>query len=684
MGIILYKIEKYTMGSALVHPKYRQDIDGLRAVAVLSVVAFHAFPYWLKGGFIGVDVFFVISGFLISTIILKSLDNSRFSFFEFYIRRIKRIFPALILVLSACFAFGWFSLLADEYRQLGKHMAGGAGFVSNLILWSESGYFDNAAEFKPLLHLWSLGVEEQFYIVWPLVLWIAYRLRLNLLTISLVFGFSSFLLNIDKVYVSSVGAFYSPLTRFWELLAGSVLAWILLYRNKSFPNFLYRLDLVLISVIYAGPVARDGRTLANSVSAAGFGLLVFGFCFMSKDLIFPGYWAGVPVLGAVLIILAGSKAWINRKILSNKVLVWFGLISFPLYLWHWPLLAFARILEGDMPSRNIRIGAVLLAVVLAWLTYRFVERPIRGEGRSLTKAALLAVIMIIVGLLGCLTYIKNGFEFRVADFKKISQAAGEWLYPGDMTRFKFGERYFLRLKSETDDETLYVGDSNIEQYFVRIEHLVSTEPRITNSAVFATGGGCMPVPEAPYDSAHKHCVGFTESAELYAKENFKVKAVVIGAQWNYYFLYGNYLDGKFGVGGADYITSLKKLGKYVADLKGMGKKVFVVLNIPVGKELDPKYMAVRGLEYFPNVIKYRAGGISRSQVDGMYAQIQSDLKMVAEQNGATVISPMDYLCDSSTCPSVDRDGEPLYKDATHLRSSYSKYHADFMDATILR
>jgi hypothetical protein len=151
----------------LTHPKYRADIDGLRAVAVLAVVGFHAFPNLVKGGLVGVDIFFVISGFLISTIIFDSLERNSFSFLEFYSRRIRRIFPALLLVLIASFSFGWFTLLADEYKQLGKHIAAGAGFVSNFVFWNESGYFDNTADTKPLLHLWSLGIEEQFYIVWP-------------------------------------------------------------------------------------------------------------------------------------------------------------------------------------------------------------------------------------------------------------------------------------------------------------------------------------------------------------------------------------------------------------------------------------------------------------------------------------------------------------------------------------
>lgn len=232
---MLFKFKKPNSGSKnshhLPHPKYRPDIDGLRAIAVLSVVIFHAFPNLLKGGFIGVDIFFVISGFLISTIILNGLEKDSFSFVEFYSRRIKRIFPALLLVLIASFVLGWFVLLADEYKQLGKHIAGGAGFVSNFVLWKESGYFDNTSETKPLLHLWSLGIEEQFYIVWPLLLWFVWKQRLNPLTITLIVMLSSFILNISTVQSDAVAAFYSPQTRFWELLTGSILAYVTL--NQS-------------------------------------------------------------------------------------------------------------------------------------------------------------------------------------------------------------------------------------------------------------------------------------------------------------------------------------------------------------------------------------------------------------------------------------------------------------------
>ena len=381
----------------LSHQKYRPDIDGLRAVAVLAVVAFHSFPSWVRGGFIGVDIFFVISGYLISTIIFENLDKGTFSFTEFYARRIKRIFPALLLVLIACFAFGWFALLADEYKQLGKHIAAGAGFISNFTLWNEAGYFDNSAETKPLLHLWSLGIEEQFYIVWPLLLWFAWKRKFNLLVITIIVAIASFVLNIKGIKHDMVATFYSPQTRFWELLSGSLLAWVTLYKKDTFSNINFKLDYLLSRIVYTEKQEADGKRLSNILSFIGLLLLVYGFWRINKELSFPGKWALVPVLGAVLIITAGSKAWVNRTILSNKVAVWFGLISYPLYLWHWPILSFARIIESEVPSRNILIVAVVLSILLAWLTYKLIERPLRFGKNSKAKVAVLVVLMVVIG-----------------------------------------------------------------------------------------------------------------------------------------------------------------------------------------------------------------------------------------------------------------------------------------------
>ena len=396
----------------LSHPKYRPDIDGLRAVAVLSVVAFHAFPRWMPGGFIGVDIFFVISGFLISTIIFENLEKNTFSFLGFYARRVRRIFPALLMVLIFSYAFGWIALFADEYKQLGKHIAAGAGFVSNLVLWSESGYFDNSSDTKPLLHLWSLGIEEQFYIVWPFVLWLAWKKRFNLVTLIALVWFASFYLNIQGVKKDVVATFYSPQTRFWELFAGSMLAWFVLHSKNTFSNYGLKIDGLLSRIVYRESAEADGRTLSNTTSFAGCLLLTYGFWRITKSTSFPGWWGLVPVFGAVLIILAGPRAWLNRTVLSNKIAVWFGLISFPLYLWHWPLLSFARIVESGTPARNVRIVAVVLSVALAWLTYQFVERPIRFGKNRRAKAFVLVFLMLVVGYVGYNAYARDGLKFR--------------------------------------------------------------------------------------------------------------------------------------------------------------------------------------------------------------------------------------------------------------------------------
>lgn len=482
----------------LSHPKYRPDIDGLRAIAVLAVVVFHAFPGGLKGGFIGVDIFFVISGYLISTIIFQNLEQGSFSFAEFYARRIKRIFPALILVLVASYGFGWFALFADEYKQLGKHIAAGAGFVSNFLLWSEAGYFDDAAEIKPLLHLWSLGIEEQFYLLWPLLLWLAWQRNFNLLTITVLLAIASFYVNFTGVNNHPVSTFYAPQSRFWELSCGSLLAWLTLYKRLAFAPLRVRLDGWLAGAIYREAQVADGRTLANAVSWAGLSLLGYGFYRIDKTLGFPGSWAIVPMAGAVLIIAAGPQAWVNRKLLSNPLAVWFGLISFPLYLWHWPLLSFARIVEMEVPSETVRLVAMVLAVALSWLTYRWVERPIRLASASKITTPALLLLMLVVGNAGYGAYSHDGLEFRKADAptktKLFADVNGTVLYNSpenwvdERCSSVLGASYdklICRFTSATP-KTLVVGDSHAAQF---VYDAISKD---ANELALVAVNGCLP------------------------------------------------------------------------------------------------------------------------------------------------------------------------------------------------
>jgi len=406
-------------------------------MAVLAVVGFHAFPDSVRGGFVGVDVFFVISGYLISSIILTGLDVGRFNFAEFYGRRIRRIFPALILVLMASIACGWVALLTDEFKQFGKHVAAGAGFISNFILWAEAGYFDKAAETKPLLHLWSLGIEEQFYIVWPLTLYLLKKGRLNFLSATLLIASASFLLNIKNVHKDMVEDFYSPATRFWELLAGATLACTILYHQDRIDRINRRMDAVLKRVIYSAPAAKDGhrQILHHVQSWTGFLLILFSIFFLNEKKLFPGWSALLPTTGAYLLIAAGPKAWVNNKILSNKLMVWIGIISFPLYLWHWPLLSFAHILEGGMPTGMLRTTLVFLSIFLAWLTYLCIEHPIRfGQHKSI-KVLVLCLLIVVIGFGGFYINAHNGFRKRkVNNINSVATtmalgAGGEFVLP---------------------------------------------------------------------------------------------------------------------------------------------------------------------------------------------------------------------------------------------------------------
>jgi peptidoglycan/LPS O-acetylase OafA/YrhL len=386
----------------------------MRGIAVLIVVIFHAFPNFLAGGFVGVDIFFVISGFLISKILITSLEQNAFSYADFYARRVKRIFPALVIVLAASLAFGWFALFPDEFKLLGKHIIGGVGFVSNIMLWFEVGYFDTAAETKPLLHLWSLGIEEQFYIFWPILLAIAFKFRTKVLGMTLVLLAVSLLVNVAGVHRLPSATFYSIASRAWELLIGAALACLSMQK---------------ISIYFGGVRRRvegggvDTVPLFDSASPAGRSLMSFvgfGFIILACVLVrggksFPGWWALLPTLGAALLIAAGPTAWVNRVILSSRLFVWIGLISYPLYLWHWPLLSFAQIVESGTPAVAIRVSAVVAAVVFAWLTYKLLETPIRRQGKSSpATVAVLSILMVAVAGVGGWIFKNEGLPLRAS------------------------------------------------------------------------------------------------------------------------------------------------------------------------------------------------------------------------------------------------------------------------------
>ena len=428
---------------------YRPDIDGLRAIAVLSVVVFHAFPSFIRGGFVGVDIFFVISGFLISKHIWEELGTGVFSIKTFYARRVKRIFPALSIVFLSCLVMGWIILTPGEYEQLGRHVLAGTAFVSNLLFWKEAGYFDNAADTKPLLHLWSLGIEEQFYIVWPLFLAFFWRYSRHLgwafigvMGVSLTY--SEIISHRDVV-----ADFYSPFTRFWELALGAALAHSALIK----PNL-------------------DSK-IRSLISWFGLFLLIVAVIIIQKNYLFPGLWALLPTMGAACIIFAGEDAWVNRQLLSLRMFVWFGLMSYPLYLWHWPLLTFARIMESGTPSVLVRLCLLATSILLAWLTYKFIERPIRSKPRSKKLILMLSLSMLTLGISGLIVKDNHGFKSR--QFSMLNGDSSTIILGADRDKLqhecgiaepqKSFFQYCLKSPGTDDPNYILIGDSKGEALY---------------------------------------------------------------------------------------------------------------------------------------------------------------------------------------------------------------------------
>lgn len=620
---------------------------------------------------------------------MGSLERNSFSFWEFYSRRIKRIFPALILVLTACFAFGWLALLADEYKQLGKHIAGGAGFISNFLFWNESGYFDNAAETKPLLHLWSLGIEEQFYIVWPLLLWLAWKKRFNLLTISVIIAFISFGLNIIKVIHDGTAAFYSPQTRFWELLIGAVLAHLTLHRQSLFPKLKHRLDGWLGKIIYAQAPEPNGKTLHNVQSLLGAFFILAGVLIITKERHFPGWWALLPTLGAVLIISAGTHAWFNRVVLSNKVLVWFGLISFPLYLWHWPLLSFARIMESETPSRNIRFAAILIATVLAWLTYRLIEKPMRFGKHGKVKTILLTVLMIAVGIAGYFVFKKDGFNFR---HEKQEQINANFKWPSDMGHpsecaKKFGDGYCHVKEINRSPEVLIVGDSHSEHLYPGIANAMTSPSR---NVINFGAGGCLPFfNTASFQKGSTDaCAKIINRALTFAMETESVKTIILSSRGPLYLTgKGFHVDGD---GEEAHDRALQLINKpeiysypevfkiamkdTLAQLTAKNKRIIFVLDNPeLG--LDPKScIDARPLRLTSKHVKSPCA-LSKQSFDARNQEYRSLVFSILKEFPAVLIfDSATELCDENFCWAI-KDGEMLYRDDDHLSLQGSDYIA---------
>ena len=634
--------------------RYRPEIDGLRALSIVAVLLFHAFPIAFPGGFIGVDIFFVISGYLITAIIRQGLERQDFSFSEFYTRRIRRIFPALIIVLCSSLLFGWFALLPDEYASLGKHTFGTSILVPNFFFWSESGYFDIDNKLKPLLHLWSIGVEEQFYLFWPILLVaaVSYRVKLGFLVLALIL--LSFFACILPLGVSDSALFFLPQFRAWELLLGAGLS---LFGSGA-------------------SLARIMSYQFSSVLATSLGLLVF-LC--SLVLIrggddYPGILTLLPTMSAALLILAGARNSLAKFILCNKASIWVGKISYPLYLWHWPILSYARIMESGEPSLSVKLFALLLSFLLSAFTLHCVERPLRDRHHP-SIAFLLTISLGLTGSFGYLISSFDGVPTRV-EYYQNKLAMFEWR--DDLTDAcpDYLNDLGPCLSSGNDHQVAVIGDSHsVNVFYALADHYT----KMGTSVLRFGRGGCPPIygVEVERNGLSTQCRSSTGASIDYVTKNADIHTVFLSFM-------SRYLSPEQG----EYVFKprpgltvkptnevfINGLQQTIDLLVTAGKRVVIVLDWP-RVTFDPRScVRVRPLQLTGKIRE--SCSIEKSQYLKENRTYRNKMMSILSSNpGLGYWDTAKVLCGEARCW-VKKDSMMLYRDHTHLSLTGARYLGD--------
>ena len=635
---------------------YRRDIDGLRSIAVLSVVFFHAFPEYFSGGFSGVDIFFVISGFLITSIILKELEDDKFSLTSFYERRIRRIFPPLILVMFVSLSFGYWALIPYDFAELGKHIAGGATFISNIILYDESGYFDKTSDEKPELHLWSLAVEEQFYIFWPIALLVSKK-RFNTIYFLTIISTISFTFNIYLTNHNPSAAFYWSIPRFWELIIGGYLYNFVVVQHYNYGYKYVHNDLI---------------------SFTGLCLLLFSVFIIDRSYMFPGWYALLPTFGAFMIIMAGPYAWLNKHILSSNVSVYIGLISYPIYLWHWPILSFMRIIYGKDLDPWIKILAIGCTFFLSHFTYILIEKPIRSyRGKGSLK--LLLLMMFFLFTIGLSTYYYYNLKILDSFIKFDSEASlfpdysSSMLNDGDIGHDIFHKyikitstpctpdkilkdaevfkRVYVRCyqsKPKVNKQIALIGDSHSEALFIGLAEA------LPNSNVVYYTKNELPLLSNP---------SFTNVFD-YVIQDKDIKVVILNAFW------GLWVENQ--------PVTIRELNLTVRKLLASGKLVYLANDIP-DFHFDPSACQRKGI--MAQSIKCSAPlsdiRETRSKIDNVISSV------IADNPSVQFINTYDSLCFSDSC-FMAINGKILYRDRNHLNIYGSKYVGKYVAKAITK
>ena len=649
-------------------PTYRADIDGLRAIAVLSVLFFHLEIRFFSGGYVGVDMFFVISGYLITTIIIREIENNEFSLRRFYERRFRRIVPALTAVLAFSLALGAVLLAPQALVRLSKSAIASLLFSSNVLFYSEWGYFDSPAKFKPLLHTWSLAVEEQFYILFPLFLiliarWDSRRYAKWLI----ILGSLSFILCILGMRVDSSGTFYLIPTRSWELILGGLLTLNVLQPPKSFYT-------------------------REMLSVLGLTLIVFSILYYTPDTNYPGVAALIPTVGTALVIYSGiGGASLVRKILSVSPLVAVGLVSYSLYLWHWPIIVYVKHYSITELS-NLQIGAMALIIfIISILSWQYIEKPFRDKTFLTDRPKLLLVSMVmpvIVFVIGMVLVTNSGFRnrYRASLIESFDAPDPEWEHwmSCESKESKISTRHLCDIGyGGSKFSFLLWGDSHARALASAVD---LSAKRSGVKGKITTQTSCPPlilIERRNSTSCHK----FNQAILKYLADTPESKTVILAARW---VMASDGTRYKKEPGKSIELVDLQApdsintpnltvfevgIKRTVDQLLALGKIVVLVKPVPeIGFEVPSAYFVaeITGRDVSSLVSPTFSEYMQRTKnVESVFSKIEKERPVI-------IVSPSTYLCDAQHCRVV-LDGRPLYRDNNHLSTFGSKYVSGSFD-----
>jgi peptidoglycan/LPS O-acetylase OafA/YrhL len=629
--------------------KYRAEIDGLRALAVVPVIMFHAGFELFSGGFVGVDVFFVISGYLITTILIEDIENKRFNIVNFYERRARRILPALLLVMLVCIPLAWIWMYASQMKDFSQSLVAVSLFASNVLFWRETGYFDTAAEEKPLLHTWSLAVEEQYYIIFPIFLILAWRFGKNrVFWIIVVMAAVSLLLSEWGWRNKATANFYLAPTRAWELFAGSITAFV---------------------------VQKQGVQRNNVLAVVGLAAIIFSIFFYDKTTPFPSLYALAPVLGTVFLVLYADKETFAAKLLSTKGFVGIGLISYSAYLWHQPLFAFARIISEKQPTTFIMIALTVTSIILAFLSWRFVEKPFRRSHIVTRSQIFYATVMgmgffISIGLIG---YYKDGFTLNSSINSVVDTST----------------------LTHTDVPIYVIGDSHAG-------HLISGLESLNRGAVVnMSSSGCIPFRNVDrYDLRFEvGACAQAMNAYLDTLKNVDEPSIVILSSMGPVYLDGTPFNGKDSARvhglGVDLITDYTITNHYTVFEIGMKQTLSELLsntNLTTIFALDVPELGIdngcQSQGKALNIFSYELTDFTRSVTLDKCSVSRVDyeerargykelvFRVLKDFPEIHIFDPTDLFCNQKQCNGMLVDFGYLYQDIDHLSTNGSIYYAN--------